>query len=167
VQQSGERQDKLEEQQRANAQQERELRKRIEALQAREYRAPKMDMMCKEQRQAVLLCYQTMRGAPAGEKVFKCQEAVDDLDRCATLVRRRRPGRRLHACFAAWVHRAEWAAAGSAALPGPSRIDPRGETRVLCGWCARVRLRARSRPRLRRQRLRLRRAIYALTEPAQ
>jgi hypothetical protein len=87
VQQSGERQDKLEEQQRANAQQERELRKRIEALQAREYRAPKMDMMCKEQRQAVLLCYQTMRGAPAGEKVFKCQEAVDDLDRCATLVR--------------------------------------------------------------------------------
>jgi hypothetical protein len=28
-----------------------------------------------------------MRGAPAGEKVFKCQEAVDDLDRCATLVR--------------------------------------------------------------------------------
>ena len=64
-----------------------DLRKRIEALQAREYRAPKMDMMCKEQRQAVLLCYQTMRGAPAGEKVFKCQEAVDDLDRCATLVR--------------------------------------------------------------------------------
>lgn len=86
-QQEAQRQDALEAQARANAQQERELRARIEALQAREYRAPKMPMGCKEQRQEVLLCYQTMRGAPAGEVVNKCQVAVDDLEKCATLVR--------------------------------------------------------------------------------
>ena len=86
-QQDSQRQDSLEAQARANAAQERELRSRIDALQAREYRAPKMPMSCKEQRQEVLLCYQTMRGAPPGEVVHKCQTAVDDLERCATLVR--------------------------------------------------------------------------------
>ena len=86
-QQEAERVDALEAQQRANAQQERELRARIEALQTREYRAPKMPMSCKEQRQEVLLCYQTMRGAPPGEVVHKCQTVVDDLEKCATIVR--------------------------------------------------------------------------------
>lgn len=86
-QEQAQREDALEAKKRANAQQERDLRARIEALQKREYRAPLMPMSCKEQRQSVLICYQTVRGAPPGEVVNKCQTVVDDLEKCATLVR--------------------------------------------------------------------------------
>jgi len=86
-QQEAQRLSALEAQQKANEQQESALRERIEALQQREYRAPAQPMGCMEERQATLVCYRTMRGAPAGEVVSKCQKAVDDLERCAVLVR--------------------------------------------------------------------------------
>ena len=73
--------------QHANEAQAVDLRARIEALQKREYRAPVMPMACKEEREAALLCYQRTRGAAAGEVAFACQQAADDLERCASLVR--------------------------------------------------------------------------------
>ena len=44
-------------------------------------------LACKEERQAALACFRESKGNAPGEIVLKCQQAADDLDRCATLVR--------------------------------------------------------------------------------
>ena len=84
---AAQRQESLNAQQAANESQERELRKRIEALQRREYRAPANQMGCKEERFATLACYRSTRGSPPGVIVDRCQQAVDDLEKCASLLR--------------------------------------------------------------------------------
>jgi hypothetical protein len=84
---AAQRQESLDAQQAANAAQERELRNRIEALQRREYRAPANPMGCKDERFATLACYRSTRGSPPGVIVDRCQQAVDDLEKCAALLR--------------------------------------------------------------------------------
>ena len=44
-------------------------------------------MGCKEEREAALECYRSVRGVPPGEVVFACQRVVRDLDKCAVLMR--------------------------------------------------------------------------------
>lgn len=48
-----------------------------------------MPLSCTEQRQSVLVCYRNTvgRGAPPGVVVEQCQQVVDDLEKCAVLVR--------------------------------------------------------------------------------
>lgn len=50
-------------------------------------RAPVKALACKEERQTALLCFQEAQGGAPGEIVQKCQQAADDLERCAALVR--------------------------------------------------------------------------------
>ena len=78
--------DRLREQ-RANDEHEARLRERIEALQRREYRAPVKPLACNEEREAALLCYRGAKGKQPGDIVLGGQKAVDDLDRCAALLR--------------------------------------------------------------------------------
>ena len=77
----------LEAMQDANAESDRILRERIEALQRREYRAPVKPLGCKEEREAALACYREVRGKGSGEIVTTCQQAADDLEKCAALIR--------------------------------------------------------------------------------
>ena len=50
-------------------------------------RAPVTPLGCKEEREAALLCYKSVRGAKPGEIVTQCQQVTDELDKCAALVR--------------------------------------------------------------------------------
>ena len=50
-------------------------------------RAPVTALACKEERQAALMCFRESKGMASGEVVLKCQQAADDLERCASLVR--------------------------------------------------------------------------------
>ena len=67
---------------------EQELAVAIEALQKREYRAPIQPMGCKDEREAVTLCYRANKGKAAGQIVVNCEQVVRDLDLCANLVRK-------------------------------------------------------------------------------
>ena len=71
----------------ANEEYQRKLSARIEELQKREYRAPVKPLQCKEEREAALACYKSTKGKTPGEVYFACQQAADDLDKCAALVR--------------------------------------------------------------------------------
>ena len=71
----------------SNDRQEGLLRERIEALHKREYRPPVQPMGCTEERDAVLACYRSARGAPPGDVLSACQRSVSDLDKCSVLLR--------------------------------------------------------------------------------
>ena len=44
-------------------------------------------LACKDERQAALECYKASQGGSAGDVARACQQVVEDLDRCAVLVR--------------------------------------------------------------------------------
>lgn len=76
-----------------NDDKQRALTAAIDALHAREYRPPMQPMGCKEEREAVLQCYRALSGAPAGELVAQCDQAVRSLDKCANAARQAAMGK--------------------------------------------------------------------------